>query len=284
MNIKVNNTEATIFVNDRKLAGTELKSFLSSIKADDIQSIEIQDTHGAEHDADIKGGIVHIRTRIRAGFNGSITGYVGNLSPESSKFYSYYPLLNLNLGTERWNVYASTYYIWARNALYCETQHHFLETDTHHLVAQTYDNRQKLYFYRVGSIYAIDKKHHHLFGAELNGNINNRHAVSAGDYCKFTDANKMLYQGVSDMNDRNNTDYLNAVLSYNWKIDEKDSYLKVLGNYNYKHANKGNSFVASYEDYEPLHTDEYNQSTSNAIQEVCRRISVIISLAVWRFA
>lgn len=116
----------------------------------------------------------------------------------------------------------------------------------------------------MGSIYAIDKKHHHLFGAELNGNINNRHAVSAGDYCKFTDANKMLYQGVSDMNDRNNTDYLNAVLSYYWKIDEKDSYLKVLGNYNYKHANKGNSFVASYEDYEPLHTDEYNQSTSNA--------------------
>ena len=110
VNIKVNNTEATIFVNDRKLAGTELKSFLSSIKADDIQSIEIQDTHGAEHDADIKGGIVHIRTRIRAGFNGSITGYVGNLSPESSKFYSYYPLLKLNLGTERWNVYASTYY------------------------------------------------------------------------------------------------------------------------------------------------------------------------------
>ena len=264
VNIKVNNTEATIFVNDRKLAGTELKSFLSSIKADDIQSIEIQDTHGAEHDADIKGGIVHIRTRIRAGFNGSITGYVGNLSPESSKFYSYYPLLNLNLGTERWNVYASTYYIWARNALYCETQHHFMETDTHHLVAQTYDNRQKLYFYRVGSIYAIDKKHHHLLGAELNGNINKRHAVSAGDCCKFTDANKMTYQGVSDMNDHNNTDYLNAVLSYNWKIDEKDSYLKVLGNYNYKHANKGNSFVASYEDYEPLHTDEYNQSTSNA--------------------
>lgn len=122
----------------------------------------------------------------------------------------------------------------------------------------------KKYFYRVGSIYAIDKKHHHLFGAELNGNINNGHAVSAGDDCKFTDANKMSYQGVSDMNDRNNTDYLNAVLSYNWKIDEKDSYLKVLGNYNYKHANKGNSFVASYEDYEPLHTDEYNQSTSNA--------------------
>lgn len=48
------------------------------------------------------------------------------------------------------------------------------------------------------------------------------------------------------------------------EIDEKDSYLKVLGNYNYKHANKDNSFVASYEDYEPLHTDEYNQSTSNA--------------------
>ena len=34
-----------------------------------------------------------------------------------------------------------------------------------------------------------DRKHHHLFGAELNGNINNGHAVSAGDYCKFTDAN-----------------------------------------------------------------------------------------------
>ncbi len=45
------------------------------------KALQIQDTHGAEHDADIKGGIVHIRTRIRAGFNGSITGYVGSLRP-----------------------------------------------------------------------------------------------------------------------------------------------------------------------------------------------------------
>ena len=264
VNVKVNSTDAVVYVNDRRLAGTELKSFLTSIKADDIQSIEIQDTHGAEHDADIKGGIVHIKTRMRAGFNGSIMGYAGNLSPESSKFYSYYPMLNLNLGTERWNVYASTYYIWARNALYGETRHHFLETDTHHLEAQTYDIRQKIYFYRVGSIYAIDKKHNHLLGAELNGNINKGHTVSAGDYCEFTDANKKTYQGLSDMDDHNKTDYLNAVVSYNWKIDKRDSYLKVLGNYNYKHGSKNNSFVSTYDGYEPLHTDELNLSSSNA--------------------
>jgi len=264
VNIKVNNTDAVVYVNDRRLAGTELKSFLSSIKADDIQSIEIQDTHGAEHDADIKGGIVQIKTRVRPGFNGSITGHVGNLSPESSKFYSYYPMLNLNLGTERWNIYASTYYDWYRNAMYGETRHHFFENDTHHLDAQTYDYRGKIYFYRVGSIYAIDKKHSHLLGAELNGNINKGHAISAGNYCEFTDADKRTYQGRSDMDDHSNTDYLNAVLSYNWKIDERDSYLKVLGNYNYKHGNKNNSFVAAYDGYEPLHTDELNLSSSNA--------------------
>ena len=264
VNVKVNSTDAVVYVNDRRLAGTELKSFLTSIKADDIQSIEIQDTHGAEHDADIKGGIVHIKTRMRAGFNGSIMGYAGNLSPESSKFYSYYPMLNLNLGTERWNVYASTYYIWARNALYGETRHHFLENDTHHLTAQLYDNRQNLYFYRVGSIYAIDKKHNHLLGAELNGNINKGHALSANNYCEFTDANKKTFQGLSTMDDHNKTDFLNAVVSYNWKIDKRDSYLKVLGNYNYKHGSKNNSFVATYDGYEPLHTDELNLSSSNA--------------------
>ncbi len=263
VNVKVNNEDATIYVNDRRLAGSELKSFLSSIKADDIQSIEIQDTHGAEHDADIKGGIVHIKTRIRAGFNGSITGYAGNLSPESSKFYSYYPMLNLNLGTERWNIYASTYYICARNALYSETQHHFLDADTYHLNAGTYDYKGKTYFYRVGSIYAVDKKHNHLLGAELNGNIHKGHALNPG-YNTFTDANKITYQGSSDMDDHSKTDYLNAVVSYNWKMDERDSYLKVLGNYNYKHGSKNNSFVADYKGYEYLNTDELNQSTSNA--------------------
>lgn len=263
VNVKVNNEDATIYVNDRRLAGSELKAFLSSIKADDIQSIEIQDTHGAEHDADIKGGIVHIKTRIRAGFNGSITGYAGNLSPESSKFYSYYPMLNLNLGTERWNIYASTYYDWARNALYSETQHHFFAADTYHLHAATYDIRQKIYFYRVGSIYAIDRKRNHLLGVELNGKINKGHALNPG-YNTFTDANKITYQGSSDMDDHNKTEYLNAVVSYNWKMDERNSYLKVLGNYNYKHGSKNNSFVAAYGDYEPLHTDELNLSTSNA--------------------
>ncbi len=263
VDVKVNNTEAIVYVNDRRLAGTELKSFLTSIKADDIQSIEIQDTHGAEHDADIKGGVVHLRTKVRAGFNGSIVGSIGNLSPESSKFYSYYPGLRLNFGTERWNIYASTYYEWFRNAFYGETQHHFLENDTHHLAAQTYDYRGKVYFYRVGSIYAIDKKHNHLLGAELNGNIKKGHALSPG-YNAFTDANKRTYQGSSEMDDHNKTDYLNAVVSYNWKIDNRDSYLKVLGNYNYKHDSKNNSFVAAYEGYDPLHTDELNLSTSNA--------------------
>ena len=263
VNVKVNNTDAVIYVNDRRLAGTELKSFLTSVKADDIQSIEIQDTHGAEHDADIKGGVIHITTKVRKGFNGSITGYAGNLSPESSKFYSYYPLLNLNLGTERWNIYASTYYIWGRNALYGETQHHFLNTNTSHLKTGIYDYRGRTYFYRVGSIYAIDKKHKQLLGVELNGNINKGHAINPGNNV-FTDADKNTYQGFSDMDDHNKTDFLNAVVSYNWKMDERDSYLKVLGNYNYKHNNKNNSFVAAYEDYEPLHTDEYNQSFSNA--------------------
>lgn len=264
IDIKVNHTEATIYVNDRKMDAAELKSYLSGIKADDIQSIEIQDTHGAEHDANIKGGIIHIKTKVRAGFNGSITGAIANLSPESSKFHTYYPLLNLNLGTERWNIYATTYYASGRNAMYAETLHHFLNTDTKHLDTGTYDYRQKTYFYRVGSTYAIDKNRHHLLGVEVNGNIDKGHALNYSDHCNFTDSQGKQYPGTSLMNDHTKTDFHNTVVSYNWNIDDRDSYLKVLGNYNYKHVGKDNQFQSEYEGYEPLHTDELNLSTSNA--------------------
>ena len=260
-NLSVSGKNATVYINDRQMSGTELKSYLTGLKATDIQSIEIQDTHGAEHDAGIQGGVINIKTRAHLGFSGNLS-FNGHVWPQRTDAYYYYPLGNLYFGTEKWNLYASTYFLRNNMNVESHTYQHFLTSDTYNDEDEVCRTHQHTYFYKVGGIYTIDKARRHAIGLEVNGSINKQHSDMFDD-AVFTDSAGLQHKGEGrpELIERNS--YLNAVASYNWKMDERDSYLKVLGNYNYKHANSDSYLLAEYENYEPLHTDVRDYSGSN---------------------
>lgn len=68
--------DAAVFVNDRRLSGDELTAYLNSLKASDIERIEVMQNHAGAYDASIQGGVVNIVTkRTMMGFIGSADLY-----------------------------------------------------------------------------------------------------------------------------------------------------------------------------------------------------------------
>jgi hypothetical protein len=260
-NLSVGGKSAAVYINDRQMSGTELKAYLTSLKAADIQSIEIQDTHGAERDANIQGGVINIKTRAHLGFSGSFT-LNGHVWPQRTDAYFYYPMANLYFGTEKWNLYASTYILRGHTNVESHTYQHFLNSNTYNDEDEECRTHQRHYFYKVGGIYTVDKARRHAIGLEVNGSTDRQNSNMTDD-AVFTDSAGLLHKGEGRPKLIEKNSYLNAVASYNWKMDERDSYLKVLGNYNYKHANSDSYLLAQYENYEPLHTDVRDYSGSN---------------------
>ena len=66
-----------VYVNDRELRmePAQLLTYLRSLRADDIQKIEVVPTTGADYDADSSGGIIRITLRKRRenGMEGSLS-------------------------------------------------------------------------------------------------------------------------------------------------------------------------------------------------------------------
>lgn len=109
-NILLKNKNATILVNGRKtnLSGADLTAYLQSLSSEDIKRIEIQDVASADQDASITGGIVNIVLKrnpkgLRAIAKTSYTFKKVNYDTYSSS-------LNLNYGSEKWNMYSDISY------------------------------------------------------------------------------------------------------------------------------------------------------------------------------
>lgn len=262
--IKVGNKGTIVYVNDRQMGGNELKAYLNSIKAKDIQSIEIKDMRGAEDDASGNNGVIKIKTKMQIGLMGGVT-VNGDFVPKRNGYYQYRPQGNLTWGTERWNAYVSVYHSQNRFNDRSETRQQFLTDNTFHEAPA--ENAQMLYkteFYKLGSTYIIDKKHKHSIGVEINGTTDHGRIYPVMTPTAFTDVQQQKYYGFNISAHRDEGDFLNGVLSYSWHINDRDSYLRFLGNYNYKHSRENNSLKSEYGDYEPLCADEMNASSTNA--------------------
>ncbi|WP_222537830.1 outer membrane beta-barrel family protein [Pedobacter polysacchareus] len=108
--VLLRNKIPVIYVNGRQLylAGRDLASYLSSLNAEMIQSIEIQAQASADADASAQGGVVNIILKkpikgLSANITASYTYRKGNI-------WSDYLGLNTNYGSDKWNFYTKISY------------------------------------------------------------------------------------------------------------------------------------------------------------------------------
>lgn len=243
--IKVGNSSATVFVNDRKLSQEEANTYLKSLNANEISVIEVQSMRGAEHAANIQGGIISIRTKgIITGINGSAQLYADTPRPH---YYSINPNSNIYWGTKNWNIYGSYSYERNRNLQYSETNNNFLYTKETHKSEMDYLSHGGTHDYRFGSMLQLGKKH--LLMIELNG-INAKpykEDYSTSSINRYEQTTGLSDQATSHNSYRYQSNYYNAATSYKWSIDTQGSFLKVLVNYNYKDASSTNRIYTAYQ-------------------------------------
>ena len=246
--IYVAGKDAAVFVNDRRLSGDELPAYLSSLKASDIERIEVMQNHGGTYDASIQGGVVNIVTkRTMMGFIGSVDLYAA--TPRSG-YYELNPTANIFFGTDKWNVYGTYTYTQGRSKQYNETTNDYLYNGTRHYSEGDFFGHTKEHTYRLGAVYNLTPRQ--SMGLEMNGistapvtdNSENTTAYSVGG---------QTYYGISWQTYKSYSDFYNIVGSYRWDIDSRKSFLRFLINYNNKNSKSDNGLETTY-----ANTSDYN--------------------------
>lgn len=98
-----------VYINDRELRmePEQLLTYLRSLRAEEIQKIEVVPTTGADYDADSSGGVIRITLRKRR--ENGLDGSLAMKSTQGSAVGSYAPSGNINIHSGRLDLYASAW-------------------------------------------------------------------------------------------------------------------------------------------------------------------------------
>lgn len=258
--VKVDNKEAVIYVNDRRLSSDEVESYLRGLNAGDISRIEVQQSRGADKAADIQGAIIYIYTKQRLGLNGDVNLY-GAL-PFKKHMYVWSPSTHLYFGTERWNIYGSYDLLQARHQQDAYTENKFLQSGTSHISEGCVIPLTNTHSYKIGSMLNITPKQ--TVGIEFNGTTNgiNRYNSTTKETYTLKDGNS--YSGIAHGYNTSDAHSYNLAASYNWKIDDKGSFLKALFNYNNVYSAPYTHLKSTHNNNALLNMDEENVSKATA--------------------
>ena len=175
-----------VYVNDRELRmePEQLLTYLRSLRAEEIQKIEVVPTTGADYDADSSGGIIRITLRKRR--ENGLDGSLSMRTTQNGRHHFYTPSGNINIHTGRLDLYASA---WADLG-----KRHGRLGRTHRLHHGRHEPRRPIRkspnatatsAASIGSVFEISPKH--SIGAEFEYWRNNEKGPN-DSYTDFTDA------------------------------------------------------------------------------------------------
>ena len=215
-----------IYENGRmlKLTGAQLKRYLSSLRGNDIENLEILSHATAEYDAEGGSGILVINRRRRHEYG--LSGYVG----------SEYERMSRNSFSE----FAGLTYSWGNFAFYAnmalgqsDKYTKLMESDFGQdlTVRSIFESTDKGLYYmpKLGFDFYISPSQY--LGVEWSGNYSKDYSDDGRIHSTVTDqsscqTNIQTYAPYT-FKPRNN----NATLNYEWKIDTLGSKLSVIADY-----------------------------------------------------
>lgn len=229
-------TGSKIYINDRELRmeTEQLLTYLRSLRADEIQKIEVVPLTGADYDASSSGGVIKItlKKRRKDGMEGS-----ASIGGDFSKYrHTYNPSANINYHNGKLDLFASGWGWLGRNDTKTNEQTHY-DAGTPQLSAHS-DMTSQNYNggVSIGGVYELNSKH--SIGAEFGY----RHFQSDGPNDSSTD---LISESIAthtdsryDVRDAGNN--YEATFNYIWKIDTLGSTLKVLGDYTNRNSTSAN--------------------------------------------
>jgi|GEM_PF-1387969 len=156
-----------VMLNGRKMNMTQsdVSSFLSSLRGDDIERIEVVSTPGAQYDSDGQGGVIEIylKKSARKGINGSVYS-----TQDQAHYLSPSVGTNLNYGIDKWAFYGSLAYRRSRGLTKLNERISYPKASESQSSSERNRSFGKIYNYRGGMQFAPSPQH--TFSLESYGN------------------------------------------------------------------------------------------------------------------
>ena len=225
--ISINGASGTkIYLNDRevKLEDEQLMAYLRSLSANDIQRIEVVPQSGADYDASSSGGILKITTKRR--IDSGLMGSASLVANGTKGAYNVMPSVSLNYNRGNVNAYGR---IWAgtNGNKFESTEHTDYTSGSVIDAASAMDSKSLWAGSNIGVVYDITDRH--SIGGEVQYNyyggneINNTWTNHQADGLTTHSDGKYASSGDNHM--------VTATLNYIYKLDDKGSTLKFIGDY-----------------------------------------------------
>lgn len=225
-----------VYVNDRELRmePDQLLSYLQSLRAEDIQKIEVIPMAGADYDADSSGGVIRItlRKRREQGTEGSVS-----LAAQAGEWsHGLKPQASVNHHSERIDFYANAWGHLQNATFRSDELTRYTAGDTRLESHSRTKERPRNYGFKAGGICELTPKH--SIGLEADYWRTNEPGIN-DTHTDFTAAGiPTRTESRYDAHNRQNN--LSATFNYIFKLDTAGSTLKLLADYNLRSSDSGN--------------------------------------------
>lgn len=256
-----------IYINDRevKMSSEQLITYIRTLRAEEIQKIEVIPTSGADYDADSASGIIKITLKRRRenGTQGSV-----QLRSTQNKFGSQWnPSANIALHCGRLDLNAAGWYT------HQQAEAHAQERTIYHTSGSTLNSQSHLddhhldYGGRLDAVYELATNHSIGIGGRFTGiendEINHSHSLLRALDTERDTQSRFL--GSDEQQD------IRGTFNYIWKIDTLGSTLKLLADYQVRRNENRHDNQSLVNDLDSLyrdHTDsKYRMATTNLAWE-----------------
>ena len=251
-----------VFINDRELRmePEQLLTYLRSLRAEEIQKIEVVPVTGADYDADSSGGVIKITLRKRRenGLNGSVS----MRTTQGKMGSSYMPAANISIHSGRFDINASAWASFGPSEVLSTEKTDYTTSSKRLNAESTMKNDDTSGGGRLGAIYEINDRH--SVGAEFS-------------YLRMTESgttqtHSMMGNGTTSETDSrfrptSTTNGYEGTFNYIWKIDTLGSQFKVLGDYARREASSHNdNFSHIQPEGLPSVDSTYRDHTDNSFE------------------
>ena len=225
-----------VYINDRELRmePEQLLTYLRSLRAEEIQKIEVVPTTGADYDADSAGGIIRITLKKRR--ENGVDGSVAFNTQQADIINRYNPSANINIHSGRLDFYASAWGSFGKDRTTTDERTLYNTADKALNAHSKMKGRNRSFGASAGTVFEINPRH--SVGAEFEY-WRNRDGEPNDSYTDFRNGEVTTRtDSYFDKLDRRNN--YSATFNYIWKVDTLGSTLKLLADYTRRQTDSRN--------------------------------------------
>lgn len=236
------NENVLLMVNGRKMnfSPDELNNYLNSLNSENIKSVEIQTLAAAETDASNSGGVVNIiLKKAPTGFQSIIKASYSYRDKDHAAYTG--GIIN-QFGTDKWNIYNKINYSDNDNLSKFNSTTNFFTINGRNENFGESDNHNKNFNIITGVVFYPSQWHE--IGAELYYSKSKVYRDGWENLMIYNTSHSATSNNISIYDNKNN--FWNATLNYTYKLSDKGSSIKFIGDVGNNKLDNNNEVSTKY--------------------------------------